>query len=563
DETTKQPLGFADLAERFHTVSVKIKPNALLSYRSKSAVGPRAGLKEYFGEQSPIELAAEEGDVEAFVQIADMMANLPEPMQIPNVVRRTILFLDSPDMLDAYIRSTGDGLCVPELPEHEGSDGRPSAQGDEDDKGIYLGLNIHGKKRKDLARRDDPEPSSEEIIDSQVPLVWHAASKQATSILEYLHNPRVMEAYKHYAEHNKTKLARQIASALRGASVSDFRKMIGFDVGRLGETPVLAAVWSMQTPERAVDTLKKLMEVDSRLAVDGIRRHVKRNRTTPLLFLCASWKVPVDAIDWLLANGADPLACDERGWNLLHVIFFRRMDGCSLADIEHVLQKLPADALKPLMSQQSKKQRNTPLAIAVKNGDHKLVELILNIVKDAAVPSLLLRDSTGATPLHSAILSGHTKIVSLLIASGPPEMLYMENGVGSTPMEIARLQYLTQSIRGLVGPLEQANDGFDAYEFGKVKLGLAPGIRERDRKEVESLKRVMEGIKGSGVLANKPELLRVLEEFEDRSEREFDAWVTSRKASEGEPGSGTGASEGKDARDVVATFEELSKAVVE
>ncbi|KAG8916800.1 hypothetical protein FRC00_014377, partial [Tulasnella sp. 408] len=372
--------------------------------------------------------------------------------------------------------------------------------------------------------------------------------------------------------------------------------MVGFSVSRFAETPVLAALWNPAKLDKILPTLKKLMELQPRLTADGVRLQVKPGRMSPILFLCQT-KAPVEVFDWMMANGADPLIRDERGWNILHILF--NSSDLNWELIEHVLAKLPADVTQTLMAQQSRTERNTPFAVAVKKANIKLlellvrtaeeavgpslllrdctgttplhsavktsnlkvVELLVRALKDAVVPSLLLRDTTGATPFHTAVLQGYSKIVSHLISIGPPEMLYLENAVGSTPMEITRLQFLTQSLRGLVNPLAQPN-GFNTGGVDVLPLNKAPGMRDRDENEVKSLRRVIDGIKSSGALARKPELFKVLSDFADRSEHEFAIWVAQKPKDEVSPAAPT-TNNGNDASDVTATFDAFSKAVVE
>ncbi|KAG8939662.1 hypothetical protein FRC04_006087 [Tulasnella sp. 424] len=558
DETEKRPAGYSDLAKRFHTVSVTVEPNQLLWYEAKYAFQGGSGLIPYTWSADPINIAVRENDVEAFNQIADMMANLEEPMSVPQSVRRIILSMDSAGLLDAYIRRTGDGLSLPKPKAKESTDNEAQAQHNDDDDDeykIYLGLNVHGKKRKDLALKDDPNALREADVGAGVPIVWLAASWQATTILEYLSSPKAIEAYKYYAENNKTKLANRLTEVLQNPD--DFAKMVGFTATRLAETPVLATVWKPSYPDRILPTFKKLMELKPRLTVAGIRVQVKPNRMSAFLLLCCT-NALAEAFDWMLANGADPLVREERGYNILHLMLSHYDKNWTL--IEHAFTKLPADVIETLMAQQSYKKRNTPFANVVKSGNLRLVELLLRIAKDAIVPTLLLRDCNGATPLHLAISLGWSKIVSHLIDVGPPEMLYLENGVGSTPMEIIRHEFLTQTLRGLGDSLNQPN-GYNVHRVNDLSLTPAPGMRDRDETEVKSLRRVIDGIESSGTLANKPELFEVLCNFADSSEQEFANWVAQKPKEE--PQSTTPINNGFDQRDFKATFDVFSKAVVE
>ncbi|KIO25917.1 glycosyltransferase family 31 protein, partial [Tulasnella calospora MUT 4182] len=71
DETEKRPAGYTDLAKRFHTVSVKVKPNQLLSYDAKCAIEGPSGSDGFAGTADPITVAVRENDAEAFAQVAD------------------------------------------------------------------------------------------------------------------------------------------------------------------------------------------------------------------------------------------------------------------------------------------------------------------------------------------------------------------------------------------------------------------------------------------------------------------------------------------------------------
>ncbi|KIO24997.1 hypothetical protein M407DRAFT_211280 [Tulasnella calospora MUT 4182] len=553
-QTEKRPVGYTDLAERFNSVSVNVKPNELLSYVCKYTFEFGSG-SAFASMTNPIGLAAQENDVEAFTQIAEMMASLEEPMQIPPNVLYTILQIDSTALLDVYIRRTGDGLLLPKpRPDTSINDVAQRRHRNNHNEAIYLGLNVQGKKRRDHTRHDDWYHGSSRP-ETQVPIAWRAASNQAIEVLDYLNSPKAIQAYKYYAENNTTDLATRLAKALQNAD--DFPRMVGISIDRLAETPVLATVWNPNKPDRILPTLKKLMELQPRLTADGIRWQVKPNRMSALSLLCTT-EAPGEAFDWMLANGADPLVRDERGWNILHIMFNRPELNWIL--IEHALVKLPSTTIQILMAQQSRIRRNTPLSIAVKRSNLKLVHLLLQTVKSAVVPALLLRDCTGATPLHSAILSGHSKIVSLLVAASPPEMLYVENGVGLTPLEITQLQFLTTTLSRLTYPLIHP-PGLDVNGVDRSNPSLAPGMRDRDEEEVKSLRRVIDGIKASGALAKKPELLEVLSNFADRSEQEFAAWVA--RKSKGETQQTPSQPDEYDVCDVKATFDVVSKAVTE
>ena len=88
-----------------------------------------------------------------------MIAQLPEhatdrePRDLDDSYLNDIVRSDCPELLDEFIRRTGLGISLRELVEIE--DTNKDDQPHEKISSTYLGLTVHGKKRKDLARRDE------------------------------------------------------------------------------------------------------------------------------------------------------------------------------------------------------------------------------------------------------------------------------------------------------------------------------------------------------------------------------------------------------------------------
>ena len=78
--------------------------------------------------------------------------------------------------------------------------------------------------------------------------------------------------------------------------------------------------------------------------------------------------------------------------------------------------------------------------LAVKRGKAATARAILEFGIDPAV--LLLRDADGSTPLHVAVQNADTVITELFVKHGPTQLLYTENCVGQTPLDIASLKGL-------------------------------------------------------------------------------------------------------------------------
>lgn len=79
-----------------------------------------------------------------------------------------------------------------------------------------------------------------------------------------------------------------------------------------------------------------------------------------------------------------------------------------------------------------------PLHLATAGKNRTIVESIVEFTK----LTLLTRDATGSTPLHIAVTDGFSAITRILVEASPPEALYVENGVGATPLESAQLEFL-------------------------------------------------------------------------------------------------------------------------
>lgn len=142
------------------------------------------------------------------------------------------------------------------LPKEQAAPGAEANEvDDDDDSKLYLGLNVHGKKRKDLAKRGDPNAPT--TVDGHLaPLLWRAATSHSLSIIDYLAGSQPLEAYKHYLD-TATKPAKRLAAISDlGAQLPT---LLGFNLNHLGESAVLAAAASNETSGDPLETLKRLM----------------------------------------------------------------------------------------------------------------------------------------------------------------------------------------------------------------------------------------------------------------------------------------------------------------
>lgn len=215
---------------------------------------------------SPINKAIVEDDFEAFVQIAELDKYLPtsRTVRVPSLVyliQFDILFEhDRAEMLDEYIRRTGFGVHFPAKKAVEKKEGvieKPKGK-------EYWGLNVNGKKRKDLATKGDPNAVSDNSDDiGPTPLVWSASSHRAIEILKYLNTERPLAAYRYYYSTNTSdKRARNIPADL--ATILPGK--LGWSANALQETPLTAAVMKDR-----LDSMKLLFSSHPKLMKDYLQ----------------------------------------------------------------------------------------------------------------------------------------------------------------------------------------------------------------------------------------------------------------------------------------------------
>ena len=195
---------------------------------------------------NPLEIAIYDDDFEAFIQIAEVNSKLPKPVALTDLASEdAFLQKDRVKLLDEYIRRTGQGIEVPEK-KNEGTEDTPQhPKGKE-----YWGLNVHGKKRRDLASRGDP--NSRYNATSKIPLVWSAAKHGALGVLEYLSSDRPIAAYQYYFSANAKESKKADLSALE----SSISELLGWCSNPSNETALNAALQN-----RKSDAFRKLLEL--------------------------------------------------------------------------------------------------------------------------------------------------------------------------------------------------------------------------------------------------------------------------------------------------------------
>ena len=241
----KEEINFIDVAQRPSEVQVDVTPERLLTATHRyQDPKTKAHIDGW-----PLQGAIIQDDFEAFVQIADLYKSLPNPLDIPPVALNWATQYDRPTILDEVIRRIGGGIEVPEEEQDEGEAAEGSKSKARSLK-AYLGLNVHGKKRKDLAQKVDPNaPQASEK--HEFPLAWTAAHDGAVECVRYLASERALAAYRYYASTHSDERAKYLRRI-----DGQIAQRLGWYVNELKESIITAAVIGDK-----VDLLKAIIDL--------------------------------------------------------------------------------------------------------------------------------------------------------------------------------------------------------------------------------------------------------------------------------------------------------------
>lgn len=220
---------FVDIAKKI-TIRTDLHPSLLLNRQTGYMVDNNL-VNETLQER-----AIRENNFEAFIHLFDIQESLgttnnnqEHPFFSP------ILQADNPKFLDELIRRTGVGIDVETVRQTSGED-HPIALNDQNR--LYLGLNIHGKKRADLARRGDPNAPGQGS--RHIPILWNAIGLGAKSIVEYLASEKPLSAYKHFAANGEGDRAEWLRHSK--TIESSLGEWLGWNVSPIGENPLTVAI---------------------------------------------------------------------------------------------------------------------------------------------------------------------------------------------------------------------------------------------------------------------------------------------------------------------------------
>ncbi|PSR72889.1 hypothetical protein PHLCEN_2v11256 [Hermanssonia centrifuga] len=535
-EPEEEPImNFVDIAKRPSAIHTKIRP----SYMLDQARGP-CPVKNGVSYHTPINKAIVEDDFEAFTQILGLYDHLQDTKTnganfLTSDVFHQLMLHDRPPMLNEFIRRTGLGIV---LKSETGVD--QEAVPDNDSQQAYLGLNVHGKKRKDLAAKNDPSAPNTYVTSEYIPMLWTAAQRGLIGVIKYLASDQPLAAYRFYASSHSDEWAKRLQRMPDLEAVLPGK--LGWAVSSLNESVLTAAIIGNRMD--SLETLFSLRPTEMENAL-----HI-RHRTWGFnnIMAVARWGGEPAIFDFLLGKRVSPMEIDEQGRNIYHML-------CNLSGekstklLKHVLHQLPKETTEFMLRQQTKNGRNTPLHIAIEERRVAVVRLLL----DAGANSYLQRDCDGAIPLQIAVSHCLPEITRLLAAAGPAEALVLEDGVGNTPLE-------TASREAFLGNLNAITASILTPQGLQPQWQIKPFDVSNQEKDLVRYKATLETLLSEGRLINGTKLCKELLAFADRLERkiisEKNAMEENKKGEEDAE-----QNEPKDVADSRATFQILMEAI--
>lgn len=251
----------------------------------------------------------------------------------------------------------------------------------------------------------------------------------------------------------------------------------------LGDLAIHCAILSKPEGERTIELLKYLID-----AIPQSLEARSKAGWTPLLLAFSLNRF--DAAKVLIEAGADQLKRDKLGRNLMHLVFVGVDDDIQRNAVnakavhalinKRVLQDLSVErcaegpgALTPLgrwlYSLQKCDDKNP-------SAEREILKLLLECSNGA---DLVMMDGSGQLPLHVAVKMSYQEIVRFLVEENPA-LLYRENAMGQTPLELAETMWLQHHMKNPPNLESMWNN----RQRPTRSFGFFPGDRNADEQNV-------------------------------------------------------------------------------
>ena len=347
-------------------------------------------------------------------------------------------------MVQQAIKTTGYLLPLSKLTTGTNDD-------DEEDEGTrrkpkyYQGLSVYGKKRKDWAAPQNENPAAHYDPGVNCPLKSVTASDNLEAF-KFFYEGGVLASYMGFLNKYKNDKRIRFLSRREGGIEGVLKTW-------LGTTPYLAmreAVAGAIARPSSGDLLENLLKIMPE-AINAKDKDDAKDWATPLntAFLQQSAKVA----KLLLENGADPYLRDKHARNILHDCFQNagRDKTGQTEKIKELFSLLSSQTVTDLLMQRSTISHgsHTPISAFLSDNPRNpdLAEILTLTSSYTKGLDLELMNASGELPIHHAVRLKQTRIVRHLL-SHRPTLLYIENAVGITPLELVNDAFLRFQLSG-------------------------------------------------------------------------------------------------------------------
>lgn len=370
----------------------------------------------------------------------------------------------------------------------------------------YLGLSIHGKKRKDWAKAANPNDTTTVTKSYRQPMGLYAAFYGSHKVFEWLLTDgpeRTLRNYQKKLEGLKHPEYNQSLKALQKADSATIRRWTGVDHPLLLHAIVLNQTVSLdkeKTDEEKVawytNNIKYFLDRNPKL----LESKENGYNVTPLLL--AGSATNRHAIQALINLGADIYAKQgETGCNLVHTI----VNNCkpfddnpdrsrSWENVVSCFEVLPEDFKAWAFTQRALGDdvAYTPLAyFMARNRDNygyeltPYVNMVEKILEHSKGADLGVRTSLGDLPIHTITKKSGVDVLKKILAVATSETIVTENANGMTGLELAEAKRYQHIIRDLPTP-EYSKWGGWSYSSGVSKMPTARGSTKETEWDYET-----------------------------------------------------------------------------
>ncbi|KKP00706.1 ankyrin repeat protein [Trichoderma harzianum] len=255
------------------------------------------------------------------------------------------------------------------------------------------------------------------------PLLQAAWSGNLDMVRFFLNKDRAMAAYKHFAENHDFTTRKAGPEQSRAEFITAVEKWLDNRHNLVLHCAIVSR--NIELVKFVLSARPELLEVQS---IDG---------WTPLM--TAAIHQRIEALLILLEAGANPLATDPYGRNMLHLLLFGPTGNYVLEPekLASVLRCMDRSLLHQLLEQRCNESPGgqTPLARLISNRP-PLNAVLTALLEISNMTPLEMLDGAGYTPLHIVTNSSMENLIRPVIEKAPHVMFY-EDPQGRTPLDVA------------------------------------------------------------------------------------------------------------------------------